>query len=102
MNDNGMSAAYLSLHINTSRGLMAYATYPMPKDYPDYPNHEQIAAYFDAYVEHFGFRDNIRFATEVKLVEAAQEGGWSVTLDDGTTTRYDAVLGSDPSPASGR
>ena len=48
MNDNGMSAAYRSLHINTSRGLMAYATYPMPKDYPDYPNHEQIAAYFDA------------------------------------------------------
>jgi dimethylaniline monooxygenase (N-oxide forming) len=92
MNDNGMSAAYRSLHINTSRGLMAYATYPMPKDYPDYPNHEQIAAYFDAYVDHFGFRDNIRFRTEVKLVEAAQEGGWNVALDDGTTTRYDAVL----------
>ena len=34
MNDNGMSSAYRSLHINTSRGLMAYATYPMPDDYP--------------------------------------------------------------------
>ena len=43
-NDNGMSSAYRSLHINTSRGLMAYATYPMPEDYPDYPNHLQIAA----------------------------------------------------------
>ena len=44
MNDNGMSSAYRSLHINTSRGLMAYGTYPMPEDYPDYPNHFQIAA----------------------------------------------------------
>ena len=92
MNDNGMSSAYRSLHINTSRGLMAYATYPMPDHYPDYPDHEQIAAYFDSYVDHFGFRDSIRFRTEVKLVEAAPEGGWNVTLDDGTTTRYDAVL----------
>jgi hypothetical protein len=92
MNDNGMSSAYRSLHINTSRGLMAYATYPMPDDYPDYPNHAQIAAYFDSYVDHFGFRDKIRFGTEVKAVEPAGDGGWDVTLDDGTTTRYDAVL----------
>ena len=37
MNDNGMSAAYKSLHINTSRRTMAYAAYPMPEDLPDYP-----------------------------------------------------------------
>ena len=43
-NDNGLSSAYRSLHINTSRGLMAYKTYPMPDDYPDYPNHFQIAS----------------------------------------------------------
>jgi dimethylaniline monooxygenase (N-oxide forming) len=71
MNDNGMSSAYRSLHINTSRDLMSYATFPMPRDYPDYPNHEQIAAYFDAYVDQFGFRDKIRFRTEVTAVEPA-------------------------------
>ena len=43
MNDNGLSSAYKSLHINTSRRMMAYATYPMPEDYPDYPSHWQIA-----------------------------------------------------------
>jgi dimethylaniline monooxygenase (N-oxide forming) len=91
MNDNGMSSAYRSLHINTSRGLMAYATYPMPSHYPDYPNHEQIAAYFDDYVDHFGFREHIRFGTEVTHVAPAGDG-WDVTLEDGTTTRYDAVL----------
>ena len=47
MNDNEMSSAYRSLHINTSRRTMAYATYPMPVDYPDYPDHFQIAKYFE-------------------------------------------------------
>jgi dimethylaniline monooxygenase (N-oxide forming) len=91
-NDNGMSSAYRSLFINTSRRMMAYATYPMPEDYPDYPHHTQIATYFDDYVDHFGFRDRIRFRTEVTDVEPAAEGGFRVTLDDGSSQRYEAVL----------
>jgi dimethylaniline monooxygenase (N-oxide forming) len=68
-NDNGMSSAYRSLHINTSRDAMSYATFPMPRDYPDYPDHFLIAKYFDDYVDHFGFREKIRFGTEVMRVE---------------------------------
>jgi dimethylaniline monooxygenase (N-oxide forming) len=95
MNDNEMSSAYRSLHINTSRGLMAYKTYPMPEDYPDYPNHFQIARYFDDYVDRFGFRDRIRFKTAVVSVEAV-DGEWEVTIEgrDGKreSNRYRAVL----------
>jgi len=90
-NDNGMSSAYRSLFINTSRRLMEYASYPMPDDYPDYPHHSQIAAYFDDYVDHFGFRDKIRFNTEVKAVDQTADG-WEVTLGDGSTHRYAAVF----------
>lgn len=94
-NDNGMSSAYRSLHINTSRGLMAYRTYPMPDDYPDYPNHFQIAAYFDDYVDHFGLRERIRFRTEVMKVKQ-EAGEWAVTIRDADgdeeTERYRAVL----------
>ena len=64
-NDNGMSSAYRSLHINTSRRVMAYKTLPMPDHYPDYPDHFQMAAYFDEFVDHFGLREKIRFRTEV-------------------------------------
>jgi dimethylaniline monooxygenase (N-oxide forming) len=97
MNDNTMSSAYKSLHINTSRRTMAYATYPMPEDYPDYPNHFQIAKYFDDYVDHFGFRDRIRFSTEVTHMEPAGGGGWRVSwreLESGEegSARYGAVF----------
>src|SRR5262245_61081614 len=91
MNDNGMSSSYRSLFINTSRKLMEYGSYAMPDSYPDYPHHSQIAAYFDDYVDHFGLREHIRFNTEVTNVEPA-DGGWEVTLVDGSTHRYGAVL----------
>ena len=95
-NDNEMSSAYRSLHINTSRNAMAYATFPMPDDYPDYPNHFQIAKYFDDYVDHFGFREKIRFRTEVTRVEPEGDA-WRVhwrDLDGGTegSGLYESVL----------
>jgi len=90
-NDNGMSSAYRSLFINTSRTMMEYASYPMPDDYPAYPHHTQIARYFEDYVEHFGFGDRIRFQTEVTKVDPVGER-WEVTLGDGETHVYDAVM----------
>jgi hypothetical protein len=94
-NDNGMSSAYRSLHINTSRGLMAYKTFPMPDDYPDYPDHFQIARYFDDYVDRFGLRERIRFRTEAKSVVPA-EGEWEIAVEDADGNqeahRYRAVL----------
>ena len=95
-NDNQMSSAYRSLHINTSRKVMEYATFPMPETLPDYPHHTQIAAYFDSYVDHFGLRETITFRTEVTHAEPA-ERGWVVTtrnVDTGEigTAPYRAVL----------
>lgn len=95
-NDNGQSAAYASLHINTSKTRMAYADYPMPDDYPDYPHHSQILDYFEDYVDHFGIRDAIRFKTGVEEVRPTGDGDWEVTTEDReggrTTERYRAVL----------
>jgi dimethylaniline monooxygenase (N-oxide forming) len=91
-NRNGMSAAYRDLHINTSRDRMAYSDFPMPADYPDYPHHSQIAAYFDSYVDHFGFRDRILFSTRVEKVSRAAGGVYTVTFDDGEVREYDVVL----------
>jgi dimethylaniline monooxygenase (N-oxide forming) len=91
-NANGMSSAYRSLHINTSRERMEYSDYPMPKSYPDFPHHTHIAEYFDNYVDHFGFRDRITFETGVQHVARDAAGGWTISLDTGKTARYDALL----------
>lgn len=95
LNDNEMSSAYKSLHINTSRQIMEYASFPMSDEYPTYPNHAQIAHYFDTFVDHFGFRDHIRFRTAVTSVTRSGHG-WDVTVQarDGAseTHHYDAVL----------
>ena len=37
----------------------------MPDHYPDYPDHFQMAAYFDEFADHFGLREQIPFRTEV-------------------------------------
>lgn len=79
-NDNGVSSAYRSLHINTSRQAMEYAAYPMPETLPDYPSHWQIAQYFDDFVDHFGLRERITFRTEVVKVVPAEGGGYDVTV----------------------
>jgi cation diffusion facilitator CzcD-associated flavoprotein CzcO len=91
-NRNGMSAAYRSLHINTSRERMEYADFPMPSSYPDFPHHTHIAAYFDAYVDHFGLRDRITFETRVERAEPRPDGGWDVTTDRHGTRTYDALF----------
>jgi cation diffusion facilitator CzcD-associated flavoprotein CzcO len=91
-NKNGMSAAYRDLHINTSRERMAYSDFPMPADYPDYPHHTQIAAYFDDYVDHFGVRDRILFDTRVERVTRKPDGGYVVRTGDGVQRDYDVVL----------
>jgi dimethylaniline monooxygenase (N-oxide forming) len=79
-NRNGMSSSYSTLHINTSRERMEYADFPMPPDYPDFPRHDQIARYFDAYVDHFGLRPQITFNTSVEHARPLPDGGWEVTI----------------------
>jgi cation diffusion facilitator CzcD-associated flavoprotein CzcO len=97
-NDNGVSSAYRSLHINTSRRASEFAARPMPESLPDYPSHWQLAAYLDDFVDHFGLRDKISFGTEVVKVAPNGGGGrYVVTLRsrdarEPETRYYDHVL----------
>jgi cation diffusion facilitator CzcD-associated flavoprotein CzcO len=72
-NPNGRSAAYASLHIDTSKWRLQFEDFPCPPDWPDFPHHSLIDGYFNAYVGHFGLRPRISFGHEV--VRLWQEGG---------------------------
>jgi Flavin-binding monooxygenase-like len=91
-NPNRRSAAYRSLHINTSRDRMAYADLPMPHDYPDFPHHTLVARYFDQYVDHFGLRERITFNTEVTRAVRLAPRRWRVMLGSGEEREYGALV----------
>ncbi len=91
-NDNGVSSAYRSLHINTNRKAMAYADYPMPDDYPMYPHHSHIIKYFESYVGHFDIRKYITFNTTVTNISQQPDSSYIVTLDNGEAKKYQYVI----------
>jgi cation diffusion facilitator CzcD-associated flavoprotein CzcO len=84
-NRNGMSAAYRDLFINVSRERMAYADYPMPTSYPDFPHHTHIKEYFDNYVDHFDLRGQIEFETSVERARRREDGVWEVEVAPSAT-----------------
>ncbi|MDF2692322.1 MAG: flavin-containing monooxygenase [Labilithrix sp.] len=92
-NINGMSSAYEGLYINTSRERMAYADFPMPRSYPDFPHHSQIARYFDDYVDHFGFRHEIQFQTSVERVSKEPDGRWRVRIRRADGGEHERIYG---------
>lgn len=82
------SSVFETTHIISSKALSEYEGFPMPRDYPDYPGHAQLKAYFQAYAEHFGVVPHIRFGVEVRSAERLATGGWQLTLEDGRTERF--------------
>ena len=93
-NDNGMSATYKSLHINSSRKLMAFSGFPMPVSYPDFPHHSHILEYYESFVDHYGLRQHIQFNTTVESVEPVENGHVVTFTRNGVTEsrHYDNVL----------
>ena len=89
--ENPGSAMYDSAHMISSKTMSGFLGFPMPEDYPDYPGHQRILAYLRSFADRFDLRKDIGFSTEV--TSALKTGdGWEVTLSDGSTHTYDAVI----------
>jgi hypothetical protein len=88
----GHSSAYAGLCAITSKRMSAYEDFPMPDDYPEYPRHDLLLAYFRAYARRFGLYDFIRFHTEVRQLNPIDGDRWQVTLADGQTETFDYIL----------
>lgn len=91
-NDNGLSSAYYSLHINTSKQMMAYSDFPMPSSYPDYPNHQLVLEYFENYIDNFGFRNKITFNTTVEKIEKIENKKYLVHTNKFPPQEYTDIL----------
>lgn len=79
-------------HIISSKMLSAYLDFPMPEEYPDYPSHDQVLAYFRSYADHFELREHIRFNTGVESAMLQPDDRWRLTLNDGSIETFDFLL----------
>ncbi len=78
------SPMYESAHFISSRTLSGFPGFPMPDDYPDYPNHRQILAYIRSFADHFDLRRHVTFSTSVVHARPTDDGSWILNLDDGS------------------
>lgn len=92
ISEDDVQASYPSLECNTSKRRTEFSDFPMPDAYPDYPHNKQMAEYFEAYVDRFGFRDRIALGTAVESAAQQDDGTWRVRLGDGRTETYTALV----------
>ncbi len=94
--ETGHSSVYENTHIISSKVWSEYEDFPMPADYPDYPNHRQLQAYFEAYAKHFAVYPNILFHHIVLSVKPEEGGRWRVTYSNASGTEhaesFDAIM----------
>ncbi len=83
---------YEAAHFISSKTESGFSGFPMPADYPDYPRHDQVLAYIQAYADHHGLTGGIRFRTRVERLEAAPGGGWRAHLSTGETRDWSAAV----------
>jgi hypothetical protein len=86
------SPVYRSTHLISSKPLTQFPDFPMPREYPDYPDHAQALAYLRAYARTFGLYDHIRFGQTVARAERDGPGEWRVTLGDGAIRAYSGMI----------
>ncbi len=90
--DPSHSSVCETTHLISSKRMSEFPDFPMPEDYPDYPSHRQVLAYFRAYARHFDLYPHIRFQTTVKRAAPRPDGRWVLTLDDGSEEVFDYLL----------
>ena len=64
----------------SSKRLSEFEDYPMPADFPDFPSHREIRAYFEAYASRFGLAPFLRLNQQIESAIRRADGSWSVCI----------------------
>lgn len=85
-NTKNHSSVYDSTVINTSKEMMCFSDFPMPKEFPAYCPHHKVLEYFHLYCNNFGLREYITFEHRVDLIEKHDDfeetSNWKLTITD--------------------
>lgn len=89
------SSVYRSTVINTSKEMMCFSDFPIPKEYPPFMHHQLIMKYLHLYAKEFELYRNIRFRTKVvdlkKAPDFDESGKWEILFQELDGKNPDAV-----------
>ncbi|MEM8909665.1 MAG: NAD(P)-binding domain-containing protein, partial [Bacteroidota bacterium] len=81
--DESHSSVFETTHIISSKTLSQYADFEFDDfdpHIPDYPSHDQLRRYFQAYAQHFDLYPHLQLKTRVIHCERLGEADWKVRL----------------------
>jgi cation diffusion facilitator CzcD-associated flavoprotein CzcO len=75
--------SYPNISTQTNRRQYSFSDFPMPDEFPEWPNGAQVHAYLEEYAKHNGVTGMIRFGRSVTAVRRdGSSGRWAVTHED--------------------
>lgn len=80
------------VHIVSSKRSTAYADYPMPAEYPDFPGRGQMLAYLENFARERGVLDAIEFGQKVERAWPRSDDTWHVVLEGGEERIYKGLV----------
>lgn len=89
---NWRHGLYKGVHIVSSKKATAYADYPMPDHYPDFPGTEQMRSYLESFARDRGILGGIEFRKKVVRAVPLTDESWEVGFDNAETRHYKGVV----------
>jgi cation diffusion facilitator CzcD-associated flavoprotein CzcO len=89
---NWHHGVFRTTHIVSSKRATAFADYPMPEDYPDFPSAAQMLSYLEAYARDRGLDRRIELNKAVARARPLADESWHVVFADGEERTYKGVV----------
>lgn len=89
---NWHAGVFDTTHIVSSKGTTAFADYPMPADYPDFPSGQQMLDYLKSFARDRGVMDAIELNKSVAKLDPKPDDTWDVTFEDGEQRTYKGAV----------
>lgn len=77
---DGQACVMKSTVINTSKEMMCYSDFPIPREFPVFMHNKYVLRYFNLYAENFNLTQHINFQTEVSLLISNFNWHWVRTV----------------------
>ena len=86
---DGLACVFKSTVINTSKEMMSFSDFPIPKQYPNFMHNTYVNKYFHLYADTFDLWKHIKLHTLVRMATLADDfdttGRWRLDIVDRNT-----------------